>query len=112
MKKSNGKFLASIVLVLAVLLVLVLFALRNNELVTVDFLFATVDVSLALLILISAILGSLIIGGLVTIKAIATSSENKKLAKALDERDKEIINLEAKLALAESQKRSLEKENI
>lgn len=110
MEKSNGKFLFNVVTVLLVLLALVVFALRNKAVVTVDFVFTKVDLSLALLICISAVLGAVIVGGIMAIRSFGSFNRSKKQDKLLKERDREIDDLKAKLSLIQSERRTEERE--
>lgn len=109
MKKSDGKFLFSVIVTLALSLVLVVFALRNSDVVRVDLFFSSVEVSLALLIVVSALIGSVIVGSVLFIKTATISSQNKKLSKSLKEKEDLITKLNAKLSVVESERRTLER---
>lgn len=110
MGNNDGNFFAKLIIILILLLILVVFALRNNDIVTVDLFFKSIDISLAFLILICAIIGALIVGGVLSIKTFATSSQNRKLKKTIKNKDDEILNLKAKLSVLESEARSRDRQ--
>src|SRR5699024_10002935 len=75
------------------------FALKNGDKVLIDFLFAKVNVSQAIVIFISAILGAVIVAVLGSIRNIKLKKEIKdlknKLAEVEDEKDNLLALLEA-----------------
>lgn len=77
--------------------------------VTVDLFFKQLEVNLALLIVVCAFIGALIVGGIMTIRNILLNNENKKLQKNLTQRNAEILKLKAEVSVRESQKRTLER---
>jgi uncharacterized integral membrane protein len=82
-------------------LVVAIFAIQNAEVVSVNFLFKKVAISQALIILVSAILGAVIVAllGLIGQVKLKTSQRNdKKAISLLEEENKE---LKAKLAEVE-----------
>lgn len=111
MKKNNGKFYFSLIIALLLTIILVIFAIKNSDMVTVDLFFKKIEISLALLIVVCAFIGALIVGSIMTIKNILVNNENKKLQKILALRDNEILKLKAEVSVRESQKRTLEINN-
>lgn len=75
------------------------FALKNGDKVLIDFLFAKVNVSQAIVIFISAILGAVIVAVLGSVRGIKLKKEIKdlknKLAEVEDEKDNLLALLEA-----------------
>ena len=90
-------------------IVLVVFALKNSRQVSVDLFFVKPEISLALLIIICAIIGAIIGATGLAIRSISITNENRKLIKLLNKNESELTDLRAKLSLVESEQRTVER---
>ncbi|MBF8984379.1 LapA family protein [Lutibacter sp. B2] len=70
-------------------IIIALFAILNSGIVTINFLFTDIDISQALVILISAVLGSIIVMLLGTIKQFKLKRKIKELSKSVEIVEKE-----------------------
>ncbi len=96
------------ILALLFALVVAIFALLNAQPVTVDFIFDEFQISLALVILVSAFAGAIILGFLGIFRQVKESFKSREMnarIKKLEEQLKETVdrNTEAELRLAEAE---------
>ncbi|CCQ93579.1 conserved hypothetical protein [[Clostridium] ultunense Esp] len=92
--------------------IVAIFALRNGDKVLIDFLFTKVEVSQAIVIFASAILGAVTVSILGTMKNIKFKKEIKELNKKIDliEEEREDLNILLEEKVKEIQ--SLKEKNI
>ncbi|WP_051541681.1 LapA family protein [Clostridium lundense] len=81
------------ILSLVFAILITIFAIQNSSIITVSFLFAKLEISQALIIFISVILGALIIMLLGLKREFSLKHSNKQLTKKLDEIKLENSNL-------------------
>jgi len=89
--------------------IVVIFALQNSAIVTINFLFAEFTMSQALVILVSAIFGAIIVLLLGMIKQIASSMKIRNLTKAINKLEEEARLLKKKEEMVHIER--LEEEN-
>lgn len=87
---------ANVILILIFAIIIALFALFNATVVTVSFIFAQIDVSLALVIIGSALIGAIIV-------ILFDSFKKLKTKKTIKEQGKRIQTLEATLKEKETE---------
>ncbi|MBF4693744.1 LapA family protein [Fusibacter ferrireducens] len=85
----------NVVLTLIFAIVIAAFALFNASVVTVSFFFAKVELSLAIVIIASALIGALIIWFFDAFKKLRTNKQMKELNKKNTEFEKKLIQKEA-----------------
>lgn len=78
-------------------IIIAVFALNNAEKVMIDFIFTEVQLSQALVIFLSSILGAAVTAILGSVRNYKLSKETKEVGKELDNIREEKINLEALL---------------
>ena len=91
----------NIVLTLIFAIFIALFALVNATIVTVSFLFVQIEVSLALVIIISALFGALVVILFDSFRKIKTNKTIKNLSKKVTELEKTTLESEEKLKMTE-----------
>lgn len=74
--------------------IVAVFALNNGDKVLIDFLFTKVEISQAIIIFASAILGAVIVSILSTVKNLKIKKEIKELNKKIDSIEEQRKNLE------------------
>lgn len=99
----------NVVLTLIFAIIISAFAIFNASVVTVSFFFAKVDLSLAIVIIVSALIGALVIWFFDAFKKMKTKKQIKELNKKITELEKQVVQkdsyakeLEAKLAVKEA----------
>lgn len=104
------------ILALLFALVVAIFALLNAQPVTVDFIFNEFQISLALVILVSAFAGAIILGFLGIFRQVKGSFKSREMnarIKKLEEQLKETVdkNTKTELRLAEAEAGIMERDN-
>jgi len=98
----------NIVLILIFAVVIALFALFNASVVTVSFVFTEVDVSLAMVIIVSALIGALIVVLLDSVKGIRNNKTKKEINKKMTELEKQLEEKDTQISQKEELIRSKE----
>lgn len=87
----------NIIITLLFSILIALFAILNAGVVPVNLIFTQIDISAALVILISASIGAIIVYSLDAVSKIKTKKKHKELEKKNENLNKEIIKLNALL---------------
>lgn len=101
---------ANVILTLLFAAIIALFAIVNAAVVTVSFIFAQFEVSLALVIIISALFGAIVVILFDSFKKIKTKKTIKTLNKKIAELEKELANSQTAFKTCEVE--SLKKDEI
>lgn len=95
-----------LVFVLLIALVIAIFALKNSAIVVVDLFFTQLEMSQAILILIAAALGALVVLLMYGVHRFKTGRRLKALQSEINRLQKDLDSSQAKLAVSESELRS------
>ncbi|HAS73302.1 MAG TPA: hypothetical protein DCS67_04070 [Clostridiales bacterium UBA8960] len=88
----------NIVLVLVFAIIVTLFAIFNASVVTVSLFFVDIEVSLALVIIVAALVGAIVVILLDSVKKIKHSMHVKELQKKIVELEKKVVDFEKQVA--------------
>lgn len=88
----------NIVLILIFAIIVTLFAIFNAAVVTVSLFFVNIEVSLALVIIVSALLGAIVVILFDSIKKIKSAMQIKELQKKVGDLEKQVISKDETIA--------------